>query len=67
MPRHRESARKPLYSCQEESADSFLNKQKGVDMKIGLDIASLAYKKQLDQIILISGDSDFVPVAKLAR
>ena len=42
-------------------------KQKGVDMKIGLDIASLAYKKQVDQIILIAGDSDFVPAAKLAR
>lgn len=41
--------------------------QKGVDMKIGLDIASMAYKKQVDQIILISGDSDFVPAAKLAR
>lgn len=42
-------------------------KQKGVDMKIGVDIASLAYKKQVDQIVLISGDSDFVPAAKLAR
>lgn len=41
--------------------------QKGVDMKIGLDIASIAYKKQVDQIVLISGDSDFVPAAKLAR
>lgn len=41
--------------------------QKGVDMKIGLDIASLAYKKQVDQIILIAGDSDFVPAAKHAR
>ena len=41
--------------------------QKGVDMKIGLDIASLAYKKQVDQIILIAGDLDFVPAAKLAR
>ena len=42
-------------------------KQKSVDMKIGLDIASLSYKKQVDQIILVSGDSDFVPAAKLAR
>lgn len=42
-------------------------KQKGVDMKIGIDIASLAYKKQVDQIILIAGDRDFVPAAKLAR
>jgi len=41
--------------------------QKGVDMKIGLDIASLAYKHQVNQIILISGDSDFVSAAKLAR
>jgi len=41
--------------------------QKGVDMKIGLDIASLSYKKAVDQIILIAGDSDFVPAAKLAR
>lgn len=45
----------------------FIAPQKGVDMKIGIDIASLAYKKQVDQIILISGDSDFVPAAKLAR
>lgn len=42
-------------------------RQKGVDMKIGLDIATLAYKRLVDQIVLISGDSDFVPVAKLAR
>lgn len=41
--------------------------QKGVDMRIGLDIASLAYKHQVNQIVLISGDSDFVSAAKLAR
>ncbi|MCY4512936.1 MAG: NYN domain-containing protein, partial [Bdellovibrionales bacterium] len=41
--------------------------QKGTDIKIGIDIASLALKKQVDRIILISGDSDFVPAAKLAR
>jgi uncharacterized LabA/DUF88 family protein len=42
-------------------------KQKTVDMKIGLDVASLTYKKLVDQIILVSGDSDFLPAAKLAR
>lgn len=42
-------------------------RQKGVDVKIGLDIASLAYKRQVDQIILVAGDSDFVSAAKLAR
>ncbi len=41
--------------------------QKGVDMRIGLDIASLSYKKLVDQIVLVAGDSDFVPAAKLAR
>jgi uncharacterized LabA/DUF88 family protein len=41
--------------------------QKMVDMKIGLDIATITLKKQVDQIVLIAGDSDFVPAAKLAR
>lgn len=42
-------------------------KQKGVDMRIGVDIASVTFKKQVNRIILISGDSDFVPAAKQAR
>jgi len=42
-------------------------KQKGVDMRIGVDVASLSFKKQVDQIVLIAGDADFVPAAKLAR
>lgn len=41
--------------------------QKMVDMKIGLDIASITLKNQVDQIVLVAGDSDFVPAAKLAR
>lgn len=41
--------------------------QKGVDMKLGLDILDLAHKHLADQIILVSGDSDFVPAAKMAR
>lgn len=41
--------------------------QKGVDMKIGIDIVHLAYRHLVDQIILITGDSDFVPAAKIAR
>ena len=42
-------------------------KQKGVDMRIGVDVASLSFKHQVDQIILIAGDADFVPAAKMAR
>ena len=42
-------------------------RQKGVDMKIGIDIATLALKQLVGKIILIAGDADFVPAAKLAR
>ncbi|MBQ9473334.1 MAG: NYN domain-containing protein [Bacteroidales bacterium] len=42
-------------------------RQKGIDMKIGVDIASLALKRLVDTIILVAGDADFVPAAKLAR
>jgi uncharacterized LabA/DUF88 family protein len=41
--------------------------QKGVDTKMALDIAGLAYKRLVDRTILITGDSEFVPAAKLAR
>lgn len=51
----------------QDSDVRYYARQKGVDMKIALDIASLSYKRFVEQIILISGDSDFVPAAKLAR
>ncbi len=41
--------------------------QKRVDIKIGLDIASMALKNQVEQIILVSGDSDFVPASKISK
>lgn len=41
--------------------------QKGVDMRIGLDIASLALKRLVSGVVLVSGDSDMVPAMKLAR
>ncbi len=41
--------------------------QKGVDVKLGVDIVSIALKHQVSQIVLIAGDSDFVPAAKIAR
>ena len=41
--------------------------QKGVDMRIGLDIASLTLKRHVDLIVLVTGDSDFVPAMKFAR
>jgi uncharacterized LabA/DUF88 family protein len=41
--------------------------QKGVDMRLGLDIASLALKAHVEVIVLVTGDSDFVPAMKFAR
>ncbi|WP_460757067.1 NYN domain-containing protein [Marinomonas epiphytica] len=45
----------------------YSSRQKGVDIKLGIDISTLAQNKLIDKIILIAGDSDFVPAAKLAR
>ena len=63
---------KKLPSSQEEhqiTADDFRPslQQKGVDMRIGLDIASLALKQQVDMLVLVTGDADFVPPMKFAR
>ena len=41
--------------------------QKGVDMRIGIDAAILSIKRQVDRIILCTGDTDFIPAMKLAR
>lgn len=41
--------------------------QKGVDMRIGMDIAALALKKQAQVIVLVTGDSDLIPAMKFAR
>lgn len=41
--------------------------QKGVDMRIGLDIAALALKRLVSAVLLITGDSDMLPAMKFAR
>lgn len=41
--------------------------QKGVDMRIGLDIATHAAMKSTDRIILVTGDTDCLPAMKHAR
>lgn len=42
-------------------------RQKAVDMRIGVDITTISLKRQADTIVLVAGDSDFVPASKLAR
>jgi len=41
--------------------------QKGVDMRIGLDIAAYSGLKKIDRIALVTTDTDCVPAMKLAR
>ena len=41
--------------------------QKGVDLKIGLDIAWIAMKNIVEKILIIAGDSDLMPAMKFAR
>lgn len=41
--------------------------QKGVDLRIGLDMATFSYESSAERIILVTGDTDFIPAMKLAR
>ena len=41
--------------------------QKQVDLKIGMDVAHLAFKSLVQKIILVSNDADLAPAVKLAR
>ena len=41
--------------------------QKGVDTKLGLDMAWITFNSVVDRVIVVSGDSDFVPAIKAAR
>lgn len=41
--------------------------QKGVDMRIGLDIAEFSEKRSVERILVVSGDTDMVPALKRAR
>lgn len=41
--------------------------QKGVDMRIGLDIANFASTRSVDRIVLVTGDTDCIPAMKHAR
>ena len=41
--------------------------QKGVDMRIGLDIVRYAATRSIERVILMSGDTDCLPAMKRAR
>lgn len=41
--------------------------QKGVDMRIGLDMARLTLRDLVRAVVVVTGDSDFVPAFKFVR
>lgn len=41
--------------------------QKGVDMRVGLDMARLCLRETVRAVVVITGDSDFVPAFKFVR
>lgn len=50
-------------------ADDFqpVLRQKGVDLRIGLDVPLMAKDRLIDRIVIVSGDADIVPAMKVAR
>lgn len=50
-----------------DSIGNVKKKEKGVDVMIAVDIIEYAIKKKAKQLILVSGDSDFIPSLELAK
>lgn len=42
-------------------------KQKGVDVRIGMDMARLALRDMVSHVVVVTADTDFVPAFKSAR
>ncbi len=66
----REEARKAVVRNQRELVDTDFElnvEQKGVDMRIGMDIARLALRDMVRAIVVVTADRDFVPAFKFAR
>lgn len=57
---------KKINPCLTSKDDLYTYVEKGVDVKMAVDAITLAYENVYDAAILVTGDSDFVPViAKL--
>ena len=41
--------------------------EKGVDVSIAIDLIRLTYEREFDVAVIVSQDSDFVPVVRLAK
>lgn len=65
----REAIKDPTLPTRPLAADDFTMdlEQKGVDLRIGLDIARLSLRRLVHTIVVVTGDSDMVPAFKFAR
>lgn len=41
--------------------------QKGVDLLLGMDLGSLVSTRKVDEVAIVAGDSDFIPVVEFAK
>jgi uncharacterized LabA/DUF88 family protein len=41
--------------------------QKGVDLRIGVDMVTFAYERTTQSVLLLAGDTDFIPAMKICR
>lgn len=65
-----ERARKQIVKTGRPLADQDFElnvEQKGVDMRIGMDIARLALREMVRAIVIVTRDRDFIPAFKFAR
>ncbi|MBK8907546.1 MAG: NYN domain-containing protein [Rhodospirillales bacterium] len=62
-------ARKLVQDARPLKDDDFVPdiSQKGVDMRVGMDMARLALRESVRAVIVVTGDSDFVPAFKFVR
>lgn len=42
-------------------------RQRGVELRLAMDVSSLAFKGQVQRLVLVTGDAEVAPLAKLAR
>lgn len=56
----------PTYTVTDDDYSANIQ-QKGVDIKIGLDVAWISEHNEIAKLVLVTADSDFVPAMKFAR
>jgi uncharacterized LabA/DUF88 family protein len=67
IPRFHVRERKLAYRGRDASTGQRIFEQKRVDLMLGLDMALLAAKRQISDVVLFSGDSDLLPAVEAVK